>query len=98
MRIKHWQGYGTVEATKLVKRTRDGKTFITIKVKGNHEWGIHRDDRYDVSRWLLPKFCKEFKTGEKDYRDIEYFALCDGWEKDENGNRIDTCLYEIQFG
>jgi hypothetical protein len=97
MKIKHWQGYGLVDATKVEKRTRDGKTFITIKVKGNHEWGIHRDDTYDVARWLLSKFSKEFKSGEKSYRNIEYMNLVDGYERDDRGCEIDTCLYEIQF-
>lgn len=97
MKIKHWQGYGLVEATKIEKTTKEGRTWITVKVKGNHEWGIHRDDVYDVSRWLLPKFSKEFKSGEKNYRNIEYLNLVDGYEKDEKGEYIDTCLYEIQF-
>ena len=96
MRIKHWQGYGHIDATKIEKKSRDGRTFIAIKLKGNHEYGLHRDDTYDIARWLLPKFAKEFKNGEKSYRDIEYMQLTDGYEKDGNGY-VETCLYEIQY-
>ena len=96
MRIKHWQGYGHIEAKKIEKKTRDGRTFIAIKLKGNHEYGLHRDDIYDIAHWLLPKFSKEFKDGQKSYYDIEYMQLTDGYEKDENGY-VDTCLYEIQY-
>ena len=97
MKIKHWQGYGIIEAKKIAKKSRDGKTFITIELRGNHEWGLHRDDTYDIAHWLLPKFVKEFKDGSKDYRNIEYMDITDGYERDSNGVYVDTCLYDIQF-
>lgn len=70
MKIKHWQGYGVVNAVKKgtpkeVKNT-DGNLAglgeslceLTVTVFGNHEWGIERDDKYDVYNWLLKKFDK----------------------------------------
>ena len=68
MKIKHWQGYGSVNA-KVTKKSlnflKNEKT-ITIKVWGNHEWGLDRsEDYYDVHRWLLSRFDKQAS-----YRDI----------------------------
>ena len=52
MRIKHWQGYGTVSAKKL----KDSNCTLHIQVVGNHEWGIRRDDIYDLYNWLVKRF------------------------------------------
>ena len=56
MKIKHWQGYGIVNAVK-VKR----KDFtLCVKVSGNHEWGLRRDDLYDLFNWLVKRFDKDW--------------------------------------
>ena len=97
MKIKHYAGYGTVEATKVSERKLDGERFIRIKVKGNHEYGIHLDDIYEIAHWLLPKFSKEFKDGQKSYWDIKFMQLTDGYEKDDKGQTVDTCEYAIVY-
>ena len=56
MRIKHWQGYGCINA-KVVGRelnARTGAEVIKIEVSGNHEWGLtwHWKDTYRVGEWL----------------------------------------------
>ena len=56
MKIKHWAGYGTVTAKKM---PNDGAT-LHVRVRGDHECGIHRDE-WDASglyRWLVQKFDK----------------------------------------
>lgn len=61
MRIKHWQGYGCVNAkvTRQSFNTWSNLREITIEVKGNHEYGLDRsDDKYDVFNWLLKRFDK----------------------------------------
>lgn len=70
MKIKHWQGYGSVNAVKKGKpkvvRNTDiryaglGEELceLTVTVSGNHEWGIEHDDKYDIFNWLLKKFDK----------------------------------------
>ena len=68
MRIKHFQGYGSVQAKKVSKTTIGDKTKLVIEVKGNHEWGLVMDDIYDVKRWLFDKFEKNFKG---EYYNIE---------------------------
>lgn len=88
MRIKHWQGYGCVEAKKISKQTINGITTLHIKVKGNHECGIHREDRYDISNWLIKRFDKSFSN----YKDIIDIKL-----KDDIEDGIDVCNYYIKY-
>lgn len=83
MRIKHWQGYGSVNA-KVVKRTistqRNEKT-ITIKVWGNHEYGLDRsDDFYDVHKWLLSRFDKQASYQDIKRIDFSYLEDFEGQE------------------
>ena len=67
MKLKHWQGYGTVEAKRLsTKKNGDGTKTVTIEVTGGHEYGLVRDDKYDVHRWLLKRFAKDCA----DYRSV----------------------------
>jgi hypothetical protein len=73
MKLKHWQGYGSVEVKKVSKTTFNNnwgekKTKLVLSVKGNHECGLVRDDIYDVKRWLFDRFEKNF-SGE--YYDID---------------------------
>ena len=73
MKLKHWQGYGSVEVKKVSKTTFNNnwgekKTKLVLSVKGNHEYGLVRDDIYDVKRWLFDRFEKHF-SGE--YYDID---------------------------
>ena len=60
MKIKHFAGYGSVQAKKLSKTTNNGKTKLVVEVKGNHERGLVREDIYDVRRWIFNKFEKNF--------------------------------------
>ena len=76
MRLKHFAGYGTVEAKKLNKSERDGIVSLTIRVKGNHEWGLVRKDKYDVAWWLIKRFDRKFE----DYRQIKSLDILMGFE------------------
>ena len=60
MKIKHFAGYGSVQAKKLSKTTNNGKTKLVVEVKGNHERGLVREDIYDVRRWIFNKFERNF--------------------------------------
>lgn len=88
MRIKHFMGYGSVNA-KVGSRSLDTSTHqlgyitktATIYVWGNHEWGLMRDDSYDINQWLMKKVVKV----DIDYRDIQnvecnYIPDIDGQE------------------
>jgi len=61
MKIKHFAGYGSVQAKKVSKTNiDDDKVKLVVEVKGNHEWGLVRKDIYDVRRWLFNRFEKNF--------------------------------------
>lgn len=66
MRVKHFAGYGSVDVKKKSKTTftnefGEKKNKLVLVVKGNHEWGLVRDDIYDVRHWIFEKFEKNFK-------------------------------------
>ena len=83
MIIKHWQGYGKVKAT---KEKNELGSDLHIKVKGNHEWGIVREDRYDIFNWLVKRFDKTIES----YRN---FTCHVEMGPDEDGE--ETCHYYI---
>lgn len=63
MRIKHWAGYGCVNA----KRINDGAAKLHVRVEGNHEFGLTRPkwDNYTVYNWLVKRFDKEVPAYEE---------------------------------
>lgn len=86
MRIKHWQGYGCVDAKRTAKRVNsDGTVFLEITVTGEHEYGLERNDVYDVHRWLLSKFAKDCPG----YRDVRSLSIESPDEK--------TAVYKIVY-
>lgn len=88
MKLKHWQGYGSVDATKIRKTVQRGIVTLIVKVKGNHECGLRRDDHYDLANWLIKRFDKTFK----DYRSIQNVSIR---ETEENG--VDVCVYTFTY-
>lgn len=97
MKVKHFAGYGSVEVKKESKTTftneyGEKKTKLVLVVKGNHEWGIVRDDIYDVKRWIFDKFEKNF-TG-NDY-DIA-MTVQDDYIK-ENGLDVEVATYTFIY-
>ena len=97
MRIKHFANYGSVEAKKVSKTTftneyGEKKTKLVVRVKGNHEMGLVRDDIYDVKRWLFDKFEKNF-LGEDD--EISMSVVDDYVE--ENGLDVEVAVYTFVY-
>lgn len=65
MRVRHFAGYGSVEVKKVSKTSitdefDNTKSKLVLKVSGNHEYGLVRDDIYDVRRWIFNRFEKHF--------------------------------------
>lgn len=58
MRIKHWAGYGCVDA----KRIKNASCTLHVRVHGDHECGLRRDDDYDLFNWLVRRFDKNVTT------------------------------------
>lgn len=81
MRIKHWQGYGLVNAVKV----KDDSCTLHVKVTGDHEQGLEREDAYDLYNWLVKKFDKSvpssmyqctsfgYKMQVNDWNDVDYY-------------------------
>lgn len=88
MRIKHWAGYGSVNAT-IVRselNTATNEEKYIIRVWGNHEMGLDRsDDSYDVYNWLVKKTVRNYKNIDYKYGiikniDFNYISNIDNQE------------------
>ena len=93
MKIKHWQGYGCVEARKVKKSTRNGITNLVVEVVGNHEWGLERRDVYDLKWWLVDRFDRSAK--DINPYSIEY-TLSSGYER-INGLDVEKAVYSFSY-
>lgn len=85
MKIKHFGGYGSVNAKKTLKKKGD-LTVATIVVSGNHELGLgyRYSDTESVTRWLAPKLHIPI-TNERQIVDLQ---IHDDYVKDANGEKI----------
>lgn len=85
MRIKHWQGYGSVSAIKVKQTPKE----IIIRVSGLHEYGLDIGtwDKYRLVQWLgkVVKFTEE---------QVLSWTTDEQWDSD---NKIDTCIYTIKL-
>lgn len=97
MKLKHWQGYGTVDAIKVKKTTKVANNpcspyygckllYLTIKVSGNHECGLEKNVEYDVFHWLVKRFAKEVES----WTNIVRLETDDFYEDDK-----EICVYHI---
>lgn len=103
MRIKHWAGYGCVNA-KITEKQKfrntnldianlgDALKLMRIEITGEHEMGIERTDSYDVFHWLLKRFDKSVI----DYRDL---LVCDTETsfRKVNGKYVEVCTYSLTY-
>ena len=98
MKIKHWQGYGTVKARKIGDLpTGNGRErMLRIRVSGNHECGLVSKSIYDVHRWLLKggdRFVSP-KGAIPSYDNIRSVEIDDLYDMDENE---DVAIYKIVY-
>ena len=97
MRVKHFMGYGSVEVKKVSKTSiingyGENKTKLVLRVKGNHECGLVRNDIYDVRRWIFNKFEKNFKGDDYAiYMDIQSDYI------EENGIDVEVAIYTFVY-
>lgn len=96
MKIKHFAGYGSVNA-KLIENKIGFSEFreisvAHIKVWGNHERGIYREDYYDIFNWLCKRFVKECTN----YIKIIAIKIDCSSEK-INGEHTEVCDYFIAY-
>lgn len=98
MRIKHWQGYGSIKANKIGDRPIPGtrERLLIVKLQGNHECGLVRDNIYDVHRWLLndgKRFVSP-KGAMPSYRNIKGLEIEELYDAEENE---DVAMYRISY-
>ena len=90
MRIKHWAGYGCVNARKV----KENNPFILhIKVEGNHECGLVREDEYELYNWLVKRFDHDVQYYPEWHKLRPIIDVRPGWRRDLNLGVIDTCDY-----
>ena len=90
MRIKHFQGYGCVNATKI----KDNSCKLHIKVVGNHEYGIYRNDLYDLYGWLVKRFDKSIKDVSQWHALYPSVKIVEDWDEK---NHVDVCDYMFDY-
>lgn len=94
MKIKHWQGYGVLNAKVLKKgfvyNPMVKSNYIVIEVKGNHEYGLDTYDRYFIFNWLLKKFDKNVRSVSQ----IKSVELEESWD---NQAKEEVCVYKIFY-
>jgi len=88
MKIKHWAGYGTVNASRI----NDGVAKLHVRVTGNHEQGLKRYDEYDLYRWLVKRFDKSVPDYITWMRSMPMIDIREGWTPD-----YDTCDYYFYY-
>ncbi len=90
MKIKHWQGYGSVSAKVVNKSIDEYFETVSIVVSGNHECGI--DCHHDYSRvneWLLEKVAK-IKTNSWKIKEVTIEDLTEN-------NEVEKLKYNIKI-
>jgi len=94
MRIKHWQGYGTVEA----KRIPDKSCTLHIRVIGNHEYGINCGewDEYRLYYWLIKRFDRKVAPYSEWRLTADRVHIEEG-STIVNGLDTDTCDYYFYY-
>jgi len=93
MKVKHFAGYGSVEAKKIGQRKEGELKTVVVRVRGNHERGLLCFDRYDFVRWLGKKVIKDLE----DERCIVRYATNECYEIAEDGNDVETCTYYVTY-
>lgn len=88
MKLKHFHGYGSLDVTKV----KDTSCTLHIRVKGNHECGLRRDDLYDLYVWLVKRFDKTIPDSGAWRKMNPTVTII---ESIENG--IDVCDYKFTY-
>lgn len=91
MRVKHWAGYGCVN----MKKIKDKYHTLHVRVSGNHECGLERNDLYDAYNWLVKRFDKSVPEYLEWRRSVIRFNCIPGWDEER---KEETCDYVFVYG
>lgn len=100
MKIKHFAGYGSVNAVKVSKKTITDmygkkKIQLVVKVSGNHECGLERNDAYDLYNWLIKRFDKSIGDFFDIFDSLTY--IMNDYYIKENGLDVECCDYTFTY-
>lgn len=87
-KIKHWAGYGTVQAGVI----KDGSCALHVMVTGMHECGLRRDDLYDLYNWLVKRFDKSVPDYESFRKRYPIVDIRESWSMNN-----DICHYYFTY-
>ena len=98
MTIKHYAGYGRVSA----KRIKDD-AVLHVRVSGNHEQGLYRNDLYDLYNWIVKKFDKTvpasftewYRAARSKYDQV--VEIHDDYETAPDGKTEEVCDYRFFY-
>ena len=89
MKIKHWQGYGVLDA----RKTKEKAFNLVVTVSGNHEWGLRRDDMYDLYNWLVKRFDKTVPGTYAEFAKLHPQVFITRWEYEGT----EYCQYKFRW-
>ena len=94
MKIKHWQGYGTVTARKIPDKT----CTLHVQVVGNHEWGLNCGewDEYRLYNWLVKRFDRNVAPYAEWRISADHVRIVES-ETKVNGLDTDVCDYYFYY-
>lgn len=95
MKIKHFAGYGCVLASKCKDSL---PSMLHIRVEGNHERGLYREDAYDLYNWLVRRFDKNVPDYPEWIRSRPLIDIYPSWRSDPKLGSIETCDYYFHYG
>lgn len=72
MKIKHFAGYGTVNAKKIALSKEDNTTTLVVSVSGDHERGLKPFIIDDTVKWIAARFYKPIVNIPNYKIDIDY--------------------------
>ena len=90
MRVKHWQGYGSVDVKKVSRYVNGNCVELHLRVRGLHEYGIARYDTYDVVRWIGTRCDKQLV----DDNQVIEMSIDEDWDEVKHE---DVCDYYITY-
>jgi len=83
-KVKHFTGYGTV----MMGRVKDSSCTLHVRVEGNHECGIEKDDEWLLYCWIVRRFDKNVPNYHDWYLSHPVINIYSGIKGD-----TDTCDY-----
>lgn len=86
MKIKHFAGYGSVNAKKLKHETKDGITTLVVSVSGDHERGLKPYIIEDSIQWIAARFYNHIL-------DIPAYKIHIGYEYELRPGKPETIEY-----